>query len=146
MIIGLFAVSFVGLRIWLDSRPIQWVPYTTQAFNKQIGDGKPIVVLVGADWDVSSVFFKEVAFEDPKLTKVIRERSVVAFYADLTSQSPEVVSFLTSVERLSTPTVVVFPNGVAENPVVLDGLTSADQIIRAIKSVRDVRSQPNGGR
>lgn len=138
--VGLSALSFVGIRRWLDRRPIQWIPYSQQALEQQFGSSLPVLVFVGADWDMNSLVVSEVTLEDPKLVKVMRNRSAVAFYAEYGRGDPEVVSFLKRVGGKSTPTVVVYPDGVAESPVVLHDLTYADEVIMAFRSAQNAHA------
>ncbi|MEM8670938.1 MAG: thioredoxin family protein [Planctomycetota bacterium] len=132
VIVGLSAGLFVGVRHWLYTRPIDWIPLTTKALDQEVGGSSPIVVFVGADWDVNSILVKEVTFQDSRLKQMFRRRAVIAFYGDWTSNaSPEVLSLLNRVKRRSTPTVVVYPpDGLS--PQVFDGLVSPEQVMRAI--------------
>lgn len=139
---ALFAILFVAVNRWLDSRPIQFVPYTTKAFEKQLHSGSPTVVFVGADWDLNSLVVKETVFKDQALRRLVRRRSVVAFYADLTSKSPEAISFLKRVDRNSTPTLVVYSKD-TRKPVVMSGFPTAKSVISAIRAISDVEIERN---
>lgn len=60
--VGLFVVSFAGIRRWLDSQPLQWVEYTSQVFGQRAAEGTPMVVFLNADWDVNGQVVKQLVF------------------------------------------------------------------------------------
>ncbi|WP_442511708.1 hypothetical protein SH528x_003420 [Novipirellula sp. SH528] len=145
LLVALFAIAFLGFRRWFDQRPIQWVAYSTQSFAAPFDHDTPVIVFVGAGWDVNSLVVKQHSFEDQKLKRVIRERSFTLFYADLTSSSPEVLGFLRRIGRNTTPTIAVYSGGISGTPVVLDGMVSADQVINAIASQSKPTPSNDGG-
>ncbi|TWU06365.1 thioredoxin family protein [Stieleria varia] len=135
VVVALSAAVFLGVDRWLDRRPIPWRDYSRTTLNQHKDDDRPIVVFLGAGWDVNSTYVRRVAFEDPSLKRLFRRRSVVAYYADLTAPSPDSMELLRRLGTRSTPTVAVYPNGTSEDPVVLQGIVSASQIMEALKPI-----------
>ena len=139
------AVSFAGIRRWRDSQPLQWVEYTSQAFSQQASENLPIVIFLNADWDLNGQVVKQFAFENRNLKSIFRERAIVAFYADVTFTSPDEMAMLRRIDRHSTPVVVVYAKGASGDPVVLDGLVSAEEVLKALAPVPAVSGRQSGG-
>jgi thiol:disulfide interchange protein len=132
----LFVTVCYGIGRWLDKRPTQWIEYSQTKFSQHKDDDGPILVFVGADWDASSTLVKKVTFEDPSLKQFLRSRFVIAYYADLTHPpSPDLTAFLRRIDRNSTPTLAVYPNGTSREHVVIDGIPTAKQIIESLEPV-----------
>ncbi len=132
--VGLFATVYYGIDRWLDKRPTQWMKYSQTKFRQHKDDEGPILVFVGADWDASSIFVKKVTFEDSSLKRFLRSRSVVAYYVDLTHPpSPDLTAFLRGIDRNSSPTLAVYPNGMSREHVVIDGIPTAKEIIESLE-------------
>lgn len=138
--LGLFAVACHGIDRWLDRRPIQWMDYSQTMFSQHGDDDRPILIFVGADWDAGSMFVKKFTFEDLSLKRLLRARSVVAYYVDLTHPpSQDLIAFFRRIDRNSTPTLAVYPNGTSRDHVVIDGIPTAEQIIDSLEPVSDGR-------
>lgn len=143
-ITGLIAVAVLGFQNWLDDRPIQWLSYTRTTLSQHVDDDRPIVIFVSADWDMNSIVVKKIAFDNPTLKRTFRRRAVVGYYADLTSSTPESVALLQRLGRHSTPTVAVYTKGTADDPIVLDGIATAGQLLNSLKPAQN-RDFKNGG-
>ena len=129
---GLIAVVFLGVQHWLEHRPIQWLSYTQETVQHHADDDRPVVLFIGADWDANSIVVKTVAFADSNLKREFRRRSVAAYFVDPTHATPESVALMKQLGSNSTPTVAVFPHGTDDEPIVLFGIVTAEQVKSAL--------------
>lgn len=128
-------LSFV-LRDWLDRRPIQWAPYSPEIFSPHADSDRPVVILIGADWDPGSIAVACTVFEDRELKRLMHKRNAIAYYADLTFSSPEVIALLRRLNCHTTPTVAIYPSGILRDAIVIDGLPTAAKIVDRLKVTR----------
>ena len=142
-IVGLFAVLFLGLRHWRDNRPVEWEAYSDAIFTQHVNDDRPVLILVGADWDMNSLVVKGWIFKDLNLVRTLNRKSVILYYADLTDiANTPVKNLLRRHGRNSTPTVLIYPNGVSGNCVVFDGIPKPDEIAQLLMATP---IKPTGG-
>lgn len=134
VLLALSALACVFYSYWLIRRPIEWRAYQATTLSPTGNSQSPLIVLIGADWDMNSKLMKEVSLEQPALKQILQRHSVGAYYADYTRPSPHVNSLLTSIGRNSTPHLVVFPNGPAGKSVVFSRDAQASDIIAAIRN------------
>jgi thiol:disulfide interchange protein len=131
-------VAFNWLREYLDDRPINWVPYSADALDQNLREGRTVLVSFTATWDVSARM-NDPALATPSVRRKIRSMKVVAMRADYTDESPEVRAELESLGQRSIPIVAIYPARSPEHPIVLRGLVTEEQVLNALSQAAIIR-------
>jgi thiol:disulfide interchange protein len=134
-----FGVGFVWLRDYVHNRPIAWVPYSAQALKRERSDGRVVLLLVGADWDLTTAVNRMHALETRKVRSFLRKEGIVPMEADWTEPSPEVDAVLKSLQTKSIPIIAIYPAAENADPIVLHDVITEDQVLAALREVNGNR-------
>ena len=127
------AFSFLWLRSYLDNRPIRWVTYSAADLDRNLRDGRTVLLNFRAEWHPTCVMHEFYALETPKVRHWIRSRGVVAMSADYTHGSPQIAAALSAIGQRLVPTVAIYPASSPDNPLVLSGVITEEQVLNALK-------------
>ena len=125
--------GFVWLRNYLDNRPINWVTYSAAELDRNNHQGRTVLINFRATWDVATVMHEPTALETPKVRRWIQAHGVVAMRADYTNGSPQIKAALQSINRIVIPVVAVYPATSPDNPIVLSGRITEEQVLDALE-------------
>lgn len=127
-------VGFLWLRHYLDSRPIEWIPYSEEALVENLTSGRSILINFKADWALSSIANEKLALETRLVRREIRLKNIVAMRADYTNGVPVVKGRLRAL-GLSVPAVAVYRSGAADRPLVLRDAITEKQVLELLSQV-----------
>ena len=128
----LFGGFSVLLRDYVHNRPIAWVSYSAEALKRERAEGRIVLLLVGAQWDLTTALNRKRALETRKVRSFLRNEGVVAMEADWTEPSPEVDAVLKSLDSRSIPLVAIYPAAENSDPVKLYDVITEEQVLKAL--------------
>lgn len=122
------AVGSLWLRNYLDDSPIDWQPYSELQFDKDLSDGKKIVVLIGAEWNATFAFNK-LSIETAKIRRLLRSTKYRTLYLNTTNHT----ATYPLRDRLGYDcSLAVFDSSNPDNPKKLEGMLTEEAVIEAI--------------
>jgi thiol:disulfide interchange protein len=126
-------LCFVWARDYLNRRPIQWVPYSDAELQKNLREGRRVLVNFTANWSPISMMHGPFALDTPTVTRRVRSSGVVAIRADYTNSSPEITAALQSATGTALiPAVVIYPAASPDRPIVLTRQITEDDVLEAL--------------
>ena len=125
--------GFVWLHNYLDNRPINWVTYSAAELDRNIQERRTVLINFRATWDMVTVMHERTAVETPKVRRWIRSRDVIPMRADYTNGSPHIAAALQSINQASIPVVAVYPASSPDNPIILSGRITEEQVLDALE-------------
>jgi len=137
----------IFLALWLV-RPIEarqgleWQPYTPEALEAAVSEGKPVIVDVSAEWCVACKELDHETFTDPEV--VARASQFVTLRADLTRYgSPEAKELRSRYKIMGLPTVLFLrPDGSEIEDLRVLGFIPGEEFARRMdRALREVESR-----
>ena len=109
-----------------------WQPFDPAAIPHLVAEGKIVFVDITADWCVTCKANKQFILNDPQITSLLTDTTLVAMQGDWTRQDEKITTFLQQYARYGIPFNAVFgplkPEG-----IILPELLSQDEVLRALK-------------
>jgi thiol:disulfide interchange protein len=105
-----------------QTQNITWQPFSEEALEKARKEGKAVFVDISAAWCLTCQVNEKTTFVDKDVVKAFRNRSIVAFKADWTTQDPTITRFMHSFNRNGVPVYIYYPKG-KEGNVLSEFLT-----------------------
>ena len=94
-----------------------WQPFEPDAISAFVHQGKIVFVDATAEWCVTCAVNKSLVLNDPHITSLLTQPTVIAMRADWTKQDPRIMKFLQEHGRYGIPFNIVFgpqsPHGIA---------------------------------
>ena len=94
-----------------------WQPFEPDAISAFVHQGKIVFVDETAEWCVTCAVNKSLVLNDPHITSLLTQPTVIAMRADWTKQDPRIMKFLQEHGRYGIPFNIVFgpqsPHGIA---------------------------------
>lgn len=126
-------VLFLGVRNYLDNRPIEWVPYSAKSLGRELGEGRIVLVNFRADWALNAIVNERHAIEIAGVKKYLEAHRIVPMKADWTDGSNEIKEALGSIGVNTLPAIAVYSPAYPDTPIVLGGLVTKQQVLDALK-------------
>ena len=136
LLILMVLVGFASMRIasLLDNRPFDWLPYSKSSFERYIEEKKTVLIFFTAEWDMTSVVTEVAVFEDEQVRRLVRSRNVIAMKADISKRNAETAEIFKSIAENETSTVAIYSARSANEPVVLRGLISVNELCETLEN------------
>ncbi len=115
---------------------INWLPYSDDALQKALQEGKPVFVDFTAKWCVSCQVNEKVAFSSEEVQKKFKELGIVAFKADWTKRDPEITRALARFGRMSVPLYVLYSGKPGARPTILPEVITPGIVLDALKTIQ----------
>jgi thiol:disulfide interchange protein DsbD len=117
-----------------------WQPYTPQALERAIAEGKPVVIDFWATWCLACKELEHKTFSDPRVQA--RLRDFVTLQVDMTTGKDPVAN--AAAQRFGVrglPTVVfIGPDGKEHKDLRLEGFEPPEQFLKRLEAVVQRRS------
>jgi suppressor for copper-sensitivity B len=130
--------GFVWVQNYLDNRPIEWVAYSPEVLDENLRDGRMVLLSFTARWHPGddNAMPEYTALARKSVRRLIRSMGIVPIRADGTDESPEVRAALESLGEKHIPAVAIYPAGSRNNPIVLRGFLTEQQVLDALARAR----------
>lgn len=115
---------------------IAWKPYSKEAVERWLGEGKPVFIDFTADWCLTCKYNERVAINRPAVRTKIAELGIVPVRADWTNANPEITAALRALNRVGVPAYVLYPAGQPNAPIVLPELLTETIVLEALARAR----------
>lgn len=140
LVLLLFAsIGSVFLRSLIVHRAIQLQPYSARSLELALGEGRPVLVSIGADWSAASLLNTDRISNE--MGYWLRRDNFLALQADWTNRTPAVDGLMQDLGVTTTPAVALFfPS--RKDPIVFSGETRRDTLLDVIDQNRASPKQP----
>ena len=117
-----------------SSEQIAWQPYSAQALQDALSQGKSVFIDFTASWCLSCQVNERVALENPQVVEALREHGVVTLKADWTSYDERITQALAGYGKNSIPVYVLYIPGQAQ-PVFFPELITPAIVLEGLKRI-----------
>ena len=111
---------------------IPWVPFSEDALQKLLAEGKPVFLDFTADWCLTCKFNEGTAINTPAVREAFERLGIVPMKADWTNSNPEITRALARFDRVGVPFYLFYPAGRADAPLILPELLTEQIVLNAI--------------
>ncbi len=96
-----------------DAAPLEngWRPFTPQALEAELAQGRPVFIDFTAAWCVTCKFNEATVLESSAVRDAFERRGIVKFKADWTNADPVITKILQQFGRPGVPLYVLYPEG-----------------------------------
>ena len=112
---------------------IDWQPFSKEAVDQHLADGKVVFIDFTADWCQTCKFNEATVLDTSEVESKINELGAVALKADWTNYDPELTAVLAKFGRAGVPLYVVFSPHRPDAPEVLPTLLSKKLVIDTLE-------------
>ncbi|MFN3191113.1 MAG: thioredoxin family protein [Aureliella sp.] len=135
LLMFVFAASIASLilRTVYINRPARFEAYSPPtALKETLNGGKPVIVSLSAAWSAQSRANAQMI--EQSMGRFIRDNDVTALQADWTNPSQETENLMEQLDVVAIPAIAIFNPEDSENPIVITGQVTHQQIRDAIHS------------
>ncbi|HEV2434810.1 MAG TPA: protein-disulfide reductase DsbD domain-containing protein [Verrucomicrobiae bacterium] len=111
---------------------IDWQPWSPEAVTKAQTGGHPVLVDFTADWCVTCQVNKKIGLETPSVREKLKEINAVALVGDYTHFPDSITTELNRYGRAGVPLVLVYPQAVGAQPIVLPQILTPGIVVDAL--------------
>jgi thiol:disulfide interchange protein len=123
---------------------LKWVPFSEQALQAAVAEGKPVMVDFTAEWCQNCKLNLAVAINTRKVQEVVEKNNIVPMIADMTEHPPELKAKLRELKKVAIPVLAIYKPGDAKDPIILEDILSESQVIEALEKAKsDLSSSGN---
>ena len=115
-----------------DPNGIDWQPWSQEAVDKALAEGRPVFVDFTADWCLNCQANKRTSIEIPSVRKRLKEINAVSLLGDFTKKSKVIAAELQRFNRAGVPLVLVYPKDPSKEPLVLPELLTPSIVLDAL--------------
>jgi len=112
---------------------IKWQPFSPENLEQLKAEGKPIFLDFTAAWCLSCQVNESVAFGSQKVQQRFEQLGISAVKADWTLRDETITQALAQYGRNSVPLYVYYPEGEADNPVILPEIITPGIVLDVLK-------------
>lgn len=123
----------------------EWQAWSPSMVERARREGNPVLVDFTADWCITCRFIERWVFEAPEVQKKIRETGTILFRADYTNMDPLITQELQKYGRSGVPLVVIWPPGLASQPIIMPTVFTAKELIEALDRCKRTESSATEG-
>lgn len=122
---------------------LKWVPFSEQALQAAVAEGKPVMVDFTAEWCQNCKLNLAVAINTRKVREFVENNNIVPMIADMTEHPPELKAKLRELNKVAIPVLAIYKPGDAKEPIILEDILSESQVIEALEKAKSVPA-PSG--
>lgn len=115
-----------------SSGEIDWKPFTIDALEKQLSDGKTVFLDFTAEWCLTCKVNEQAVIDTKPVVEKMKLLNVITMKADWTRQDPQISELLHKFGRSGVPLYVIFPAGRPTEPIVLPEVITAQIVLDAL--------------
>lgn len=112
----------------VESRPIEWQPFSPERLAEARRGGKPVLFYVGADWDLSSKATLHYAVESLAVRRIIADYRVVCIKGDVTEPNTPAQAEARRYSPSISPLIVIHSPSAPNSPIVLPNFQSEESV------------------
>lgn len=114
---------------------LPWTPYSLAKLTELTSQGKTVLLDITAAWCSNCHANTKFVFNTPEMLAAVKEHGVIPMLADWTNNDPEIGKLIAKLAPGgSVPLCAVFPADRPNEPIVMLGLVTKQQVIDAMKS------------
>ncbi len=98
-----------------------WKPFTEEALNAALTEGRPVLVDFTADWCMSCKYFEATVLKTEEIQSLLDRKKIVSLKADCTKSELEGAVFLAKLGSPSVPVLALFTPEKPTEPTVIRG-------------------------
>lgn len=132
VVVALVTLGTFTFNNYLHARPPVQHAYSSADLQDYLRDGKTVLVTVDADWAINPS--DRPFFMSADVSRIIRQKGLVAMTADWTAKSPEVDSLMAEVDHKEAPALIVFAPENPDSPIVFGRADKESEIVAALQS------------
>lgn len=133
LIVLVSAVGSWNLNEYLRSRPPSQETYSATELQRQLSEGRPVLLTIDAVWAMKSS--ARPRYMSPDVSRRIRDKGLATLTADWTNNTPAITELLASVKQHTVPVLVLYSPKDPKNPIVLSHNPSDSQVLGAIDAI-----------
>lgn len=114
---------------------VQWEPFSPEALQKHLDDGKIVVLDFTADWCLTCKLNEQV-ITGQTVTDRMKANNAVVLVVDWTNRDPEILKLIRRFGRSGVPLCVVFGAKDPGNPIVLPELLTPQTVLDALDKMK----------
>ncbi len=114
---------------------VQWEPFSPEALQKHLDDGKIVVLYFTADWCLTCKLNEQV-ITGQTVTDRMKANNAVVLVVDWTNRDPEILKLIRRFGRSGVPLCVVFGAKDPGNPIVLPELLTPQTVLDALDKMK----------
>jgi len=138
IVVAAIATLFVGLRPKTTSS-ITWKPYSSEALDDALAQGKPVFIDFTAAWCVTCKVNERLALNTPQVAAAFTQYQVVPLIADWTNEDATITKALTRYGRSGVPLYILHSGKAAEAPRLLPQVLTPELVIRQLRELAEPR-------
>jgi thiol:disulfide interchange protein DsbD len=112
-----------------------WRPFTPQALEAELAQGRPVFIDFTAAWCVTCKFNEATVLESSAVRDAVERRGVVKFKADWTNADPVITKILKQFGRPGVPLYVLYPGGKSAEPIILPELLTKNIVLEKLETI-----------
>lgn len=120
-----------------DSEKLPWVPFSMEKLTELTAAGTPVMLDITARWCPNCHYNSAFVFNTPEVAAAIENHGVVPMLADWTGRGKVIGDLIDKLAPgASIPLAAVFPAGRADEPIVMLGVVTKQQVIDNLAKAR----------
>jgi thiol:disulfide interchange protein DsbD len=116
-----------------ESDGIPWEDFSVATLEAHLGAGHPVFIDFTAEWCLTCKVNEKTVLSDDDVVEKFKSSRIVSLKADWTSRDPDITRLLAKFGRSGVPLYVLFPEGKADQPIVLPEVITSAIVIEAIE-------------
>lgn len=112
-----------------------WKEFSVDELKKAHELGQNVIIDFTANWCVNCQFNKVTVLHTSQISKLIKEKNMVAMKADLTRPDPQIESLLRHLGSRSVPFLAVFSGANPYEPVIMRDIINKKELVNVLKQL-----------
>lgn len=121
------------LQARLEGQSERWRPFTMEAFEAEMAEGRPVMIDFTADWCLVCQTLEATVLYTDRVNEAIDRYGVVTFKADWTHRDPDVTRMLEKLGAKQVPVLAFFSADDPTRPIVLRGGYTTGNVLEALR-------------
>jgi thiol:disulfide interchange protein len=123
----------LGKEVAEDGEELPWVPFSMEKLTELTAAGKPVLLDITARWCPNCKYNSAFVFNTAEVKAAVEKYGIVPMLADWTARGPVIGQLIDKLAPGgSIPLAAVFPAGRPDEPVVMLGIVTQQQVIDAL--------------